>query len=296
MTRSRIVIFLTVAVCITAAYLTTSKLQQRHKSIASMEALPPSSQVRLRGVVTYRDKDQAYLQDETGAIALRVPAIAAAVNAGDSVEISGITTEHYDRRIGPDSAGLSQVVLVRKTGTASLPAAKTGTADSTAANGPVRIRITAKLQAINQSAASSELILSAGSRDLAVTIADHLAGDTGKLINATVAITGNPQYNFDDPNHPELVRLWMAKASDLEVLQPAPASPPLASSVRDLFQETPSGDMVSIRGHVTEIMTDNIFLLSDGQAAISVQIDQAHETQVSATETTGRTIVTQDGL
>jgi hypothetical protein len=85
-----------------------------HNTIQELQEIPIGDVVHLVGVVTCVDPvgERFWLQDDTGAIAIKeLPGILG-VNAGESITVEATKTAHYDAVLGPSSVALKNVKII----------------------------------------------------------------------------------------------------------------------------------------------------------------------------------------
>src|ERR1039458_8016832 len=82
-----------------------------HNTIQELQEIPIGKVVHLAGVVTCIDPvgERFWLQDDTGAIAIKEPPGILSVNTGESITVEATKTAHYDAALGPSSVALKNV-------------------------------------------------------------------------------------------------------------------------------------------------------------------------------------------
>ncbi len=233
-------------------------------SISSLRTLPIDNWTKLRGIVTYSDPTQLYIQDDTGAVRIAFQSPHRMYPAGEILIVTARKTQAYDWQLGPSSVDLQDAIL-QPVGFWFLPTAYVRSIQTLPSRSVsnMRIRLRGVVQMVKQDASSVDLGLYIDEREVSVKIprSSRMKSDPGKLLNATVTMTGVPQATYSaDRNLLELSFL-VPNPRGIEVNTPAPEKIPLASSIRSFLEQRSKGfdhHLVRVRGVVVSKSPDPI--------------------------------------
>ena len=260
-----------------------------------MKRIPRGTPIRLRGVVTYYDfgSQSLYVQDATGAINIRSLARDWNLKPGEWVEVKGSTTHDFDEKIGPDSVGLTQV-LVQVRGRAPLPSPLQVSSRGLPLQG--RISEMVEVHGVVRAASREDgrLIMDFAPQNKGHIMGSSMTGcvhvplivkDSGNaapdaLVDADIVVrgvfaempqTGNPGVNS--------LRLLVPTLADVRVERPPPQHPLEMPSLHSFFMEhsvIDSGHRVQVRGQVaSQDLHEHVLVIADEAGALPVETDDA---------------------
>jgi signal transduction histidine kinase/CheY-like chemotaxis protein len=267
-----------------AAALGYFHLLKKCDPISSVRRLPIGGTARLRGIVTYSDNIQAFIQDSTGAIQLRFSKPQAAYIPGQILIITGKKTTSYDWRTGPSSVSFSPESIV-KAGFWFLPAANELSLQNlpSRSTSNMRIQLHGIVRSVSRVQDGSELNLAISVEDQEVwaTVAPPAgrAANINALLDADITATGVPILTQSKYSNLKTIYLLIPGLSSIKVNEPPPQASPLISSLEYLLLQRQSdfgGHRVRIRGRVVmQKATDlgQITLITDGALLARVITD-----------------------
>jgi signal transduction histidine kinase/DNA-binding response OmpR family regulator len=232
--------------------------------------------VRLQGVITYIDETSLFLQDSSAGIAVLATGLKPAVQAGQSVELEGITE-------CPDFAPQINKVHVRVIRSISMPTPKRLSFEQLASTQEdsqwaevegvvhevVRDEVPAPLNL------APALVLAVSGGELLARVPWMSETDARRFVDARVRIRGVAGAIYNYKNEWVGVRLFVPEQSQLQVLEPAPPDPfsLLLKSVADLLHFSlhgSSGHRVRVQGVVTRQRSSRELFVRDQTGNIDV--------------------------
>ncbi|MFO1461828.1 MAG: ATP-binding protein [Verrucomicrobiota bacterium] len=237
----------------------------------AMKKLP----VRLRAVTTSVNPavQDAFIQDETGAVYLEVGRLTSSLHIGDLVEVTGVT----------DPGGFAPVVIpgsIRVLGTAPLPPPRPATARSLAGG-----RLDAE-RVVFEGTIRTIQAAEDGTLDLTVNLPDGpvLVDVYGRSRNAVPArargarirISGVVTPGFNEVRQATFARVTVTPADEFQILEPGPDNPDdiPATRIADLMRYDPmrSEDQITrIVGTVTAVLNPRSFFVQDESGGVLVR-------------------------
>lgn len=255
--------------------------------------------VHLRGVVTYSDATQLYIQDDTGAVRIGFSTPHRMYSPGEVVLVTASKTKPYDPQLGPSSVDLENA-SIRVIGFWMQPRAYQAMwQDSnltnsiqtmpTRADSNIRVQLRGVVHRVQKQGAGLWMLVAIDRHEIIVTIprVSDPNFDPAKLWNSTVTLTGVPQ-NIDAGDiGNENVHLWIPGQKWMTINTPAPASPMVIPTLRAIFtqrhmhygdhavrlqgiivsqQITPAGQLTTISDGSGSLRTlsDSPFVISQG--------------------------------
>ena len=250
--------------------------EPKHSDIQDLQTLPLGP-VRLEGVITYRDSphERFWLQDETGALAIKVSPRAIGLTEEEVVRIEATKSSQYNPVVGLESVALNNIRIepVNKRRELPLPVKATlKTLPGKEKNG-IRIEVEGVVQ--HASAAPpgySNIDIGESGRELRVTV--HSGSDHSRLINARVQVTGVIEAIHDGGGNLLDRHLSVNSDKDIEVIEPAPVSARLYD-LRALYTdpESRNGHLVRFRGRVNGQLDRSAWLIEDRWGAVACRFD-----------------------
>lgn len=243
--RLRVAFFLAIAVAVLAIpTLRYTHILENADSISSLRTLPIDAHVKLRGIVTYSDPTQLYIQDDTGAVRIAFQIPRRVYPVGEILVVTARKTQAYDWQLGPSSVDLQDATL-QPVGFWFLPTAYVRSIQTIPSRSVsnMRIRMHGVVQMVKQDASSVDLGLYVDEREVSVKVPriTGMKSDLSKLLNATVTVSGVPQATYSaDRNLLELSFL-VSNQRCIEVNTPAPEKIPLAPSIRSFLEQRSKG-------------------------------------------------------
>ncbi len=264
----------------------------RTTNIGDLKGLRKGSPVRLRGTVTYYDfgSQSLYLQDSSGAIAIRSFGHDWGLHPGERIELSGEATANFNVNPGPMGVALSHM-QVKILGQSALPAPIQVPAESfwLPGLGAQRIELPGVVRAASKE--NGHLVLDFGplenghialgrvnqSLSIPVPILNGGTLDPSALVDAEVVIQGvggpAPVVNPSGV----AFQLLVPDFADVRVAQPPPPHPALVSSIRALLMGTSpisSGHRLRLRGKVIiQDIGKHVLVIADETCALTVYTD-----------------------
>ncbi len=226
--------------------------------------------VRLRGVVTFYDRAMFchFIQDGTAGIYLQQTNLPKLL-PGQLVEVEGVTS-------GGEFAPVVAPRRIQLLGVEPLPVARpvayeqltSGEEDSQR----VEVQGIVRAVAVDPFTKYDVLEIAAGGGRFKAMMAPRAFGGREPLVDSTVVIRGVCASHFNLQRQLFDVRLLVAQAKDLTVLQAAPTEPFMLPtySIEQLLQFTPHGPFghrVKVQG-VVSYWLDNVLYLQDGQEGL----------------------------
>lgn len=263
---------------------TLTRVEQIRK--LSVEQANQGYPVRLRGIVTYFDgvAPNVFLQDTTGGIWVRWPPQGAGLQAGQRIELEGITAQ-------PGFAPSVYNPRWRVLGDAPLPVVRPVSFEdmvSTAEDGRW-----VEVEGIVRSA-----VFPSDGRPIRLSVAitggrivGHLAGQVevpAGLVDAKVRLRGVCGARFNRRNQLIGVNIFIPSLREVQVLEPAPADPfaapvhPIALLHRFTLQGI-SNRRIHVRGVVTAQMSGRVIYVSDESGSLYVETPQAPPVELGDT-------------
>jgi signal transduction histidine kinase/CheY-like chemotaxis protein len=224
--------------------------------IGELRALPKGSSVRLHGTVTYSDGERLYIQDETGAVSIKLkgPLPYRTFDAGQILVVTARTTSRYNRLFGPSSVELVDGE-VTPDGQNTLPAAELRSFQTLPSRATSNTRI--QLQGIVREASLDNqhltIILALDRREIRVILPRSSApANPAMLVDAEVSVAGVPEVTAYDNNGSPIARMWVPNSASITVDAPPPALIPLVSSLEDVYAQAgyQNDHRIRIRGTV----------------------------------------------
>ncbi len=258
-----------------------------HDSIQELQQIPIGNVVHLTGVITGVDPEgnRFWLQDETGAVAIKEPPGIPGINSGESITIEATKTARYDAVVGPSSVDLENVKVIFKgrrvplspppfVAPADLPdGEKSGT----------RIQTTAIIRGISTDSYSRPHLAIAGIRDEAEVILPRPDARLSQLLDAKVRVIGVPEKLRDSHGVVDSRRIWVGKNEDLRIEEAAPQQLPL-DSIQEIYNNpaTRVGHRLRVRGLVAARLSPDALLLEDRWGAIQFQMSSSETIPVGS--------------
>jgi diguanylate cyclase (GGDEF)-like protein len=258
-----------------------------HDTIQELQEIPIGNVVHLAGVVTCVDPEgkRFWLQDDTGAVAIKEPPRIEGINTGESVAIEATKTAGYDAFLGPGSVDLENV-KVSFTGRrvplpnppfvvpADLPdGEKSGT----------RIQTTAIVRGISTDSFSRPHLAIAGIRDEAEVILPRPDARLSQLLDAKVRVIGVPEKLRDRYGVVNSRRIWVGKNEDVRIEEAAPQYSPL-DSIQEIYSNPTArvGHRLRVRGLVAARLSPDTLLLEDRWGAIQCKLSSSQAIPVGS--------------
>ncbi len=233
--------------------------------------------VHLRGVVTYADIDDVFLQAGENAIWLEWPKTAARPKSGQVLDVQGFTTQED---FAPDVTPVDWHVV----GTAPLPAPQHPTFEEIASTafdahwieveGTVR---TAEI--VSFSDTRLHLVVAVAGGRLVVEVPTQSSVPPG-LVDSRIRVQGACGTLFNSQNQLYGAVLRVPNVANIQVIKAGPPDP-FAQAPRPItrVQRFTIAGMTShrnrVRGVVTASVTDSAFYVSDGSGSVYVEAAQA---------------------
>jgi diguanylate cyclase (GGDEF)-like protein len=248
-----------------------------HNTIQELQEIPIGDVVHLVGVVTCVDPvgERFWLQDDTGAIAIKeLPGILG-VNAGESITVEATKTAHYDAVLGPSSVALKNVKIIFTHGRVLLqqPPFVAPTDLPEGNKSGTRIQTTAIVRGISTDPHSRAHLAIAEFGDPAELILPRSDAGLSQLVDAKVRVIGVPEVLRDSYGAVVSRRVWVSTNEDVRIEQTAPHHSPLYS-IQEIYDNPSvrSGHRLRVRGQVVARPSPDSVLLEDRWGAIQCQI------------------------
>lgn len=248
-----------------------------HNTIQELQEIPIGDVVHLVGVVTYIDPvgERFWLQDDTGAIAIKEPPGILGVNAGESITVEATKTAHYDAVLGPSSVALKNVKVIFTRGRVLLqqPPFVAPTDLPEGNKSGTRIQTTAIVRGISTDPHSRAHLAIAEFGDPAELILPQSDAGLSQLVDAKVRVIGVPEVLRDSYGAVVSRRVWVSTNEDVRIEQTAPHHSPLYS-IQEIYDNPSvrSGHRLRVRGQVVARPSPDSVLLEDRWGAIQCQI------------------------
>jgi diguanylate cyclase (GGDEF)-like protein len=248
-----------------------------HNTIQELQEIPIGDVVHLVGVVTYIDPvgERFWLQDDTGAIAIKEPPGILGVNAGESITVEATKTAHYDAVLGPSSVALKNVKVIFTHGRVLLqqPPFVAPTDLPEGNKSGTRIQTTAIVRGISTDPHSRAHLAIAEFGDPAELILPQSDAGLSQLVDAKVRVIGVPEVLRDSYGAVVSRRVWVSTNEDVRIEQTAPHHSPLYS-IQEIYDNPAvrSGHRLRVRGQVVARPSPDSVLLEDRWGAIQCQI------------------------
>jgi diguanylate cyclase (GGDEF)-like protein len=248
-----------------------------HNTIQELQEIPIGDVVHLVGVVTYIDPvgERFWLQDDTGAIAIKEPPGILGVNAGESITVEATKTAHYDAVLGPSSVALKNVKVIFTRGRVLLqqPPFVAPTDLPEGNKSGTRIQTTAIVRGISTDPHSRAHLAIAEFGDPAELILPQSDAGLSQLVDAKVRVIGVPEVLRDSYGAVVSRRVWVSTNEDVRIEQTAPHHSPLYS-IQEIYDNPAvrSGHRLRVRGQVVARPSPDSVLLEDRWGAIQCQI------------------------
>lgn len=248
-----------------------------HNTIQELQEIPIGDVVHLVGVVTCVDPvgERFWLQDDTGAIAIKEPPGILGVNAGESITVEATKTAHYDAVLGPSSVALKNVKVIFTHGRVLLqqPPFVAPTDLPEGNKSGTRIQTTAIVRGISTDPHSRARLAIAEFGDPAELILPQSDAGLSQLVDAKVRVIGVPEVLRDSYGAVVSRRVWVSTNEDVRIEQTAPHHSPLYS-IQEIYDNPSvrSGHRLRVRGQVVARPSPDSVLLEDRWGAIQCQI------------------------
>lgn len=257
-------------------------------SVAAIRALSPAGvaaglPIQLRAIVTFYDPSgpQLFVQDSSGGIYVILPTTLPAVQPGDEVLISGVTTPGFSTDILP--TGIR--VLTHAQLPAPLPVSWRGVVDRANDCRYVAVSGVIRSATLRAAPASSHTYMILDLQTDGGSLHVHMDGVQGvdplRLLDANVKLTGVVGAIFDGKLRQTGADLWVSSAAQMEILRPGPgdvAALPLADISRLMSSSwvLNHSQRVHVRGSVTLYQPGMELVLEtpDRQALLVQTFDQ----------------------
>ena len=276
--RWRILFGLTVILIAVGIFLVVHRLHLSASgddliAIGSLQEIPLGGRVRLRGVVTYADEGQVFVQDQTGSIRIDLMGSRERYRATEMVTVVASTTAKYNQLTGPSSVRLVNVETEKREA-GSLPPPEP--AKFQTAPGRARSFLRVEMRGVIRSAEETTtglqlLVVSAGREFIASIPGEHGSSATAELVDSTVTLRGVPVAVRGSRGAVQSLHLWLPDLSALSVDAPPPSTNTLLPTIGSLFsQQKELGDhRVRVRGRIIAQTGDRLHL-SDGMNVMRV--------------------------
>ncbi|HEY6924134.1 MAG TPA: hypothetical protein VI653_11750, partial [Steroidobacteraceae bacterium] len=253
---------------------------ERHKtSIGDLAQLPKGTVVGLPGIVTLVNQQagEFFLQDGTGALALRIPAGEVPPAAGDRVTAYvRLPNDPYAQE--DRLTELQQLVIERH---AAAPHAERVPLDelaNAARFGKNRFVETTGIVSRVERAGSQLTLELNGSYTLLVKILDSSGLNASSLLNGQISVQGVVTYKFEPLMQVFEPTLFVSSERSIHVLDPSPTLIPRVPSLRALITD-PKWEAprrrVSIQATVVELESDSLLVAANNGINIAIEAADA---------------------
>ncbi len=272
----------------------------KHERIAGLQALSLGATAHLQGIVTYTDRaaKRAWIQDESGAIAIEREASLGWLRRGQSVRIRGTVTRPYDALAGATRVGLSDVEVTHSQIQFELPPPAKASLRTIPDNEKTGIQIQVSgivRQVLRDRLGRIQLALWSAGQEVQATVADGDA-DPFNWVDAKVHIVGVGESIPDSRTGRRATHLWVQNLNDIRVENDPPPSVP-TYSIRDLYRDPKAGEghRVHLRGRAVSNLSASSVLVEDRWGAIACELE-APATVSAGTEIEVTGFPASDGL
>ena len=245
-------------------------------SIGSLRTLAIGGQARLRGIVTYSDPSQVYIQDKSGAVRVGFQSNHRMYRAGEILIVQVRKTQPYDWQMGPTSVGL-EAIHIQPVGFWFLPTAVGQSLQTlpsrSISNTRMQLRgIVREVQRSGYDGSYLNLTMSVEDREVGVTVAPPSGQevDPAKYLDAEVIVTGVPQGVYSEDKRMRSLFFLVPSLQSITIKVAPSSQIPLISSMRFLLLQRQSdfgGHRVRIRGVVVsqkDTRDGQVTLISNG--------------------------------
>ena len=224
--RKLVLVSVVIALVIGAVSLAVLRTSPRawfvygHNTIRELQDVPPGP-VRLEGVVTYIDQSgkRFWIQDQTGAIAIRQNSASLVLHAGQVVHVDARKTKLYDSSLGLVSIGLKDEVVTPTKKDRALPEAiqvSLAIAPGVEEDG-VRVEIHGAVHATAQDEFGRLRITIGDSLKEVTVIAPRTSADSSNWKDAAITVTGVMETKIDDAGALVAGQIWVREPVDIHV-------------------------------------------------------------------------------
>jgi signal transduction histidine kinase/CheY-like chemotaxis protein len=281
-TKPLLVILGTVATAIALLFVIHEKpslFTDEVKPISALQDMSVGSRVRLRGTVTYVDRQNVVFQDKTGAIELPVGTTdATALQVGQLVAVEATTTLPYNRQNGPTSTQLRQAEI-RIQGRHELPETSPTTLQRLPSRATSYMR--AEVRGVVRQAKWTEtdlwFLVAVDGRDVLATVPkEHAQLTPEQLLNARIAVRGVPKVTYLKANV-NRVHMRIPDSDGVTIEEPPSATAPLLPlKTLRTNPQIANGHRVRVRGRVLT-KAGQTLVISDRESLIRVVLDEGQE-------------------
>jgi diguanylate cyclase (GGDEF)-like protein len=250
----------------------------KHERIVELQELSLGATAHLRGIVTYTDPagKRAWIQDDTGAIAIELDPGQYWLQKGQPVSIRGTISRPYNSLMGATSVGLSDVEVTPSKVQFELPLPAQASLRTIPDNDKTGIQIQLSgivRQVLRDRLGRVQLALGDSGQEALVTLANG-TGDSSHWVDAKVRITGVGESIYNDKGVLNRVRIWVQDSNDIQIEEGVPLFAPLYT-IRDLYRDAKAGDghRVRLRGRIVATPSATSLLVEDRWGAIAADLD-----------------------
>ncbi len=258
-------------------------------ALGNLGRLPSDSVVDLSGSVTFVDEHNrlCYLQDDTGALAVSVPATVVLPVAGDEVRIRARLARQGDAAPGP-RATVSRAISIERRGRAGLPRPERVTVDDLFLSSNTYenrlIETSGVVRAAHREGASMRLEISTR-EPVPVYILDAGPLDAESLIDARISLQGVLSFHDEADQHAREPVVLSASYGQVRLLDPPTATIPRVPSLRALVLDSQwvvRGRRVKVQATVAAIESDTVLICEDD--GLTMAIETTHASRFSPGE------------
>ena len=253
-------------------------------AIAQLIGLPQGSSVEIVGIVTFVDQQarSCYLQDTTGALAVRVQSASDMPLPGDRVRVRAHLAEDAAETTALRDVVLNQVVI-KRLDHPSLPRPEPIHADDlfNAANTYENhfIATDAVVRDVRREGSSLRLELSAA-QAVPVYVEGADALDADSLIDAKVNLSGVLTVKYEAGENAHKPSLRISSARQIQIMEPPAKTVPVAPSLRALVldpQWVSRGRRVKVQASVAEIESDHVLIVQRDGLVMAIETVNASQ-------------------
>ncbi len=263
---------------------------ERVTRLHDLKNMAAGSYVRINGVVTFVSPEQRfyYLQDQIAGVRIHPEGKLPLPAVGDRVDIRATLKQEYDAVAGHRRIALADDLRMDNLGQARLPPAYVRPLAELFADAGGREAIRVQTSGIVRAArrAGDRLLLEIGDNGLRMPVAVHDGGTLTKelLLDARITVRGvvqsdyNPWEESFTPNNELGPLLQVASREDVEIVDRAPASVPIAPSMRALLTDSSwvaQGHRVGIHAVVLRAESPRVLLAENGGIVIPIETPTA---------------------